>query len=233
MENALRRPGNLIIDAVILDMDGLMLDTEALYKIALQKAAIELGYVLDDELYFTFVGQPYSANEIDLIKQFGAGFPLAEFGQRWARLWREEVDARGIPLKPGLPELLDHLATRGLPVAIATSSDREYAAFSLRAAKLDAGVFAHVVTGDMVPRGKPAPDIYLEAARRLAIDPARILAIEDSDAGILSARTAGMIAIHVPDLKAPSVEAREAAFAVVESLHDVVALMESGRPASL
>jgi HAD superfamily hydrolase (TIGR01509 family) len=223
---------NVRIDAVILDMDGLMLDTEALYKIAMQKAAIELGYSLDDDFYFSLVGQPYSANKIDLVKQFGAGFPLNDFGERWARLWREEVEAGGIPLKPGLVELLDHLARRRLPVAIATSSDRDYAALSLRAAKLDPGAFVHVITGDMVARGKPAPDIYLEAARRLAIDPAHILAIEDSDAGILAARAAGMMPIQVPDLKPPSAQAREAAFALVRTLDDVIPLIERHAPAS-
>jgi len=215
----------LNVQAVILDMDGLMLDTERLYQVAFQKAASQLGFLLDDTFYFTLIGQTYTDNQIALVERFGADFPLALFQQRWSQLWREDVEAFGIPLKPGLMELLDHLAVRNFPVAIATSSHQEYAASSLRAAKLDVRRFAHIVSGDQVENGKPAPDIYLEAARRLGVNPAHSLAIEDSDAGILSASAAGMIPVMVPDIKPPSASAREAAFRVVTSLHDVVALL--------
>jgi len=152
-------------------------------------------------------------------------FPLAPFRERWADLWRQEVEASGIPLKPGLTELLEYLARQGIAVAIATSSDQEYTAFSLKAAGLDIRKFAHVVTGEQVEKGKPAPDIYLEAARRLGVSPARTLAIEDSDAGILSASGAGMISVMVPDLKPPSPVALEKAFRVLTSLHEVASLL--------
>jgi beta-phosphoglucomutase-like phosphatase (HAD superfamily) len=122
-------------------------------------------------------------------------------------------------------ELLVYLAGQDVPVAVATSSDQEYAALSLRAARLDARRFAHIVSGEQVENGKPAPDIYLEAGRRLSVNPARCLAIEDSDAGILSASGAGMIPVMVPDLKPPSPEAREAALRVLTSLHDVISLL--------
>jgi HAD superfamily hydrolase (TIGR01509 family) len=213
------------VDAVILDMDGLMLDTERLYKSAWQKAASQLGFLLDDGFYFTLVGRTNAAGEITLTERFGVDFPMAAFRERWADLWRQEVEASGIPLKPGLMELLEYLAGRNVPVAVATSSDQEYAALSLRAARLDAGRFAHIVSGEQVENGKPAPDIYLEAARRLSVNPARCLAIEDSDAGILSASGAGMMSVVVPDLKPPSPEARGAALRVVTSLHEVISLL--------
>ena len=213
------------IAAVILDMDGLMLDTEHLYKRAWQNAASELGYSLDDGFYFTLVGRTNAAGETALTVRFGADFPLPLFRELWARLWRREVETSGIPRKPGLTELLEYLTTRKIPIAIATSSDQEYAAFSLSAAGLDPRQFAHVVTGEQVEKGKPAPDIYLEAARRLGADPPLCVAIEDSDAGILSAHAAGLIAVMVPDLKPPSPEARMAAFRVLTSLYEVISLL--------
>jgi HAD superfamily hydrolase (TIGR01509 family) len=213
------------VDAVILDMDGLMLDTEPLYKSAWQKAASQLGFHLDDGFYFTLVGRTNAAGEIALTERFGVDFPMAAFRERWAGLWRREVVASGIPLKPGLMELLEYLAGRDVPVAVATSSDQDYAAFSLRAARLDARRFTHIVSGEQVENGKPAPDIYLEAARRLGVHPARCLAVEDSDAGILSASGAGMISVMVPDLKPPSPEARATASRVLSSLHEVISLL--------
>lgn len=219
-------PPALAIDSVILDMDGLMLDTEPLYKIAWQKAALELGCPLDDEFYLTLVGRTNADGEAALIERFGLGFPLGHFRDSWAALWRNEVDANGIPQKRGLRALLDYLATRRIPVGIATSSDEDYAVLSLAAAHLDRQRFACIVTGDQVANSKPSPDIYIEAARRLGAEPAHVLAVEDSDAGVLSSARAGMIAVMVPDLKPPSPLARQAAFAVLESLQEVIALMQ-------
>ena len=145
------------LDAVILDMDGLMLDTEPLYKSAWQRAAVQFGFILDETFYFTLIGRTNAAGEIALMERFGANFPLPLFRERWAELWREDAESSGIKLKPGLLELLEYLAERKIPTAVATSSDQEYAAFSLRAARVDTRRFAHVLTGEQVENGKPAP----------------------------------------------------------------------------
>jgi beta-phosphoglucomutase-like phosphatase (HAD superfamily) len=207
------------VAAVVLDMDGLMVDTEPIYKRAWQSAAKACGYPFDDTFYLTLIGKPTPASEAALVQHFGGAFPLADFRARWSELWLSEVNSCGIPAKPGLPELLSFLAHEQLPVAVATSSAREYAEISLRAAGLDMR-FEHVVTGDQVDRGKPSPDIFLESARRLGVDARGCVALEDSDAGVLAASAAGMTTIMVPDLKAPSAEARSAAFSVVASLFD-------------
>jgi len=207
------------IAAVILDMDGLMLDTESIYKRAWQKAAVQCGYILDDDFYFALIGHPNPACEAALSERYGGAFPMPEFRARWADLWRTDVESSGIPTKSGLTELLSFLGEHRIPTAVATSSDQDYAIFSLRAAGLE-GRFNHIVTGDQVVNGKPAPDIYVEAARLLGVAPERCIAIEDSDAGALAANAAGMITMMVPDLKAPSAEARSAAFCVVASLMD-------------
>jgi beta-phosphoglucomutase len=214
------------IAAVILDMDGLMLDTEPIYKSAWQSAAVECGYSLDDDFYLTLIGQPNPACEAALLNRFGDLFPLDDFRDRWSRLWHAHVETLGIPTKPGLTELFAFLRERQVPVAVATSSDRDYASLSLRAAQLEA-YFDQVITGDQILNGKPAPDIYFEAAHRLGVTAVNCVAIEDSDAGVLSASAAGMITVMVPDLKPPSPQARAAALCVVASLVDARSLLES------
>jgi beta-phosphoglucomutase len=219
------RSRGMKVEAVVLDMDGLMLDTEPLYKAAWQTASAELGYELDDSCYSTMVGRATEDCERALVSQFGSGFPLERFRSRWPELWRVCVARQGIATKPGLLELLTFLEAHDVPFAVATSSNADYTAYSLRQSDLE-GRFQIVVTGDQVSSGKPAPDIYLEAARRLGADPGRCVALEDSDAGTLAASRAGMIALLIPDWTRPSGTAVRAAYCVLGSLHearDVVA----------
>jgi len=220
------------VAAVVLDMDGLMLDTEPIYKAAWQQAASGLGYELDDSSYLNLVGRYTDDCERELLRQFGADFPMPEFRHRWSELWRLRVDSTGISMKTGLLEFLSFVEGHYLPVGVATSSDRDYTESSLRRAGLQ-GRFKVVVTGDQVAHGKPAPDIYLETARRLGVEPSLCIALEDSDAGIMAASRAGMIPLLVPDLKAPSTEAVTAAFRVLSSLDEarqlVSTLIDNGR----
>jgi len=216
--------GLLTITAVVLDMDGLMLDTEWIYKRAWQRAAAELGFDLEDGFYLTLIGRNNADGEAALRHHFGEHFPVARFRERWAQVWHAHVGEHGIPPKPGLHDFLALLEGHRMPFAIATSSDREYATVSLRAARL-ASRTPCLVTGEQVGRGKPAPDIYLEAARRLGVEPAGCLALEDSEARIVAAAAAGMYAVLIPDLKAPSEQARGAARKVLASLYEAVELV--------
>jgi len=204
------------LQAVILDMDGLMLDTESIYKRAWETAASELGYAFEDELYLTCLGQPLQACEA-VLKRFGKDFPLDDFRTRWQVLWKSEVESSGISTKPGLEDLLEDLKNNGIPAAVATSSGKDYANFSLQKAQLH-DQFEIIVSGDQVPHGKPAPDIYLETASRLKVAPHNCIAIEDSDAGVIAACSAGMNTVMVPDIKEPSPQAKAVAFCVVSSL---------------
>lgn len=210
--------------AVVLDMDGLMLDTEPIYRAAWQQAARELGYELDDRAYLNLVGRRNEDSERALVRHFGARFPLAQFRSRWPELWHSHINDAGIPVKKGLLELLTFVEGHHLPIAVATSSDRAYTETTLRHAGL-LERFGVIVTGEQVALGKPAPDIYLEAARRLGVDPTQSVALEDSDAGILAASRAGMLSLLIPDLKQPSAQAATAAFRVLASLDDARQLL--------
>ena len=213
------------IRAVVFDMDGLMLDTEPIYKAAWQAASAELGHDLADEFYAQFVGRPNDDCERLLFERFGPEFPFDRFRARWRELWDADAAANGIRTKPGLIELLTLLETLKIPFAIATSSEAAETDFCLRAAGLD-GRFPVRVTRDQIAHGKPAPDIYLEAARRLQIDPAQCVALEDSEAGILSASRAGMVPLLIPDGAPPSTTASSTAFQVLPSLAHVPAVLQ-------
>ena len=219
----MRRP-----KAVILDMDGLMLDTEPIYRRAWKSAARELGFSLSDDLYEEMVGLTMADSEARLARAFGAAFSLLTFRALASHRWRREVRESGVPRKPGLDELLRALETLSLPSAIATSSDAERARISLGAAGL-ADRFECVVTGDDVTRGKPAPDLFLEAARRVQVAAESCLAVEDSEAGVLAASRAGMTVLLVPDLVGPSPRAIAASEAVYPSLHEVAAALTGAR----
>ncbi|MCB0080968.1 MAG: HAD family phosphatase, partial [Caldilineaceae bacterium] len=116
--------------------------------------------------------------------------------------------------------LLDLLDTQQIPKAVATSSARAEARYTLANAGL-LERFSIVVTGDQVERGKPAPDIFLLTAAQLGVPPSSCLVLEDSEAGVYAATAAGMCTFMVPDLIPPQPETAKRAFQVVESLADV------------
>jgi beta-phosphoglucomutase-like phosphatase (HAD superfamily) len=187
-----------MIGAIILDLDGLMLDTEVLARAAWQQASAELGFELTDGQYLQLVGRRDDDCERELVRWFGPGFPLESFRTRCRSAW-DTLSAHGIAIKPGLMELLDWIEEHRLPAAVATSS---YAGSVSRklGKSLIGGRIQCIVTGDQVPVAKPAPDIFIEAARRLAVDRAHCIVLEDSDPGIAAAHAAAMRAVMVPDL---------------------------------
>jgi HAD superfamily hydrolase (TIGR01509 family) len=198
---------------VILDMDGLMLDTGPFYKSAWQEAVRRLGYRLSDEVFRSFSGKSDADSEAALLAELGPRFPLRRFQATWPELWQEEVRASGVPTKPGIPRLLETLRRHQVPTAVATSSPARRTELALRVARI-AEFFAAVVTCEAVGRGKPAPDIFLEAARRLELPPSACVVLEDSDSGAQAAAAAGMRVIVIPDRLPPSHQTRALAAAI-------------------
>ncbi len=209
--------------AVIFDMDGLMIDTEIIYRSAWQSAASALGYHIEDSVFDELIGVRTEECEQTICAHFGQGFPLSEFQSRWIRRWEEIAADAGIELKPGLLALLDRLDALGILKAVGTSSTASEAERCLRLAGLR-DRFSIVVTGDQVPNGKPAPDIFLEAARRLVVTPAACVVFEDSNAGAEAAYIAGMPVYVIPDLTPPTPATVQNAADIFESLHDALAL---------
>ena len=190
------------VRAVIFDLDGLIVDTEPLHQksfnVLLARHKIE--YVIDEKEYGReFVGVPVEDNFDYLVSRFNFQSPMpvliAEREQIFISL---ASDPQNLNVMPGARKLIDRLNMRGIPFALATGSARDEATTMLRGIGFT-NYFRAIVTGSDVARGKPAPDIYLKAVSELKIDPAKCLALEDSAAGVASAKSAGLRVIVVPN----------------------------------
>lgn len=211
------------VRAVIFDMDGTLLDTEAEHRRVMAQAADALGWPFSEDVQLAMIGIHREANRAMLVKRFGADFPLEQFYADADRLFEAALEA-AVPMRPGVEPLLQQLAQAGIPMAIATSTEAPYAQQRLQKAGL-LDYFDTVVTRNDVDRPKPHPEPYLLAARRLGVDPAQAIAVEDSYAGVRSAAAAGMATVMVPDLLPPTDAERELVAMVLPSLHDLAALL--------
>lgn len=174
---------------VILDMDGLALDTEPAYTEAWRCAARDLGLELTVEACGLLAGHHADHVRAEFRRLMGERFDPARFYPLAEAYWRDSVK-RGIAKMPGLDALLELLVQRGIPHLLATNSDRHYALECLQQAGAETLAAGMVCRSD-VARGKPEPDLIIEAARRLRLEPASCLVLEDSAAGLIAAQRAG------------------------------------------
>jgi HAD superfamily hydrolase (TIGR01509 family) len=211
--------------AVIFDMDGLIFDTEPLYRDAITAAASDGGHDMPLTFYLSTIGLPGEATRALFNERFGKGFDFDGFWMT-ASMRFYELAASQLRLKAGVVELLDLLDDLRLPRAIATSSLHEDVRHHLGAHGLVDRFQTVVAQGDYA-RGKPNPDPYLKAAERLGVEPALCLALEDSYNGVRAASNAGMMTIMVPDLLAATPEMEKLCVGIAEDLHQVCALIKT------
>jgi HAD superfamily hydrolase (TIGR01509 family) len=183
-----------MIDAILFDLDGTLIDTESVALIAGQAAFAELGAPVDAGFMHQLVGvdQPTSRQR---IAQALPGLDIAALSHAWQSRFEAAI-LQNLPMKTGAMALL---AAAKHPIAIVTSSGRTAAHHKLQLAQI-AHHFDLVITVDDVTRPKPAPDPYILAAARLGLDPARCLVFEDSETGAEAAHRAGCIVVQVPDI---------------------------------
>lgn len=211
------------VEAVVFDMDGLLIDSEGLVREGMRRAAATLDVDLPEALCAAMIGLPFPECKVMMQDHFGPAFAM----ERFLAEERREIEAlflEGVALKGGVRELLAHLDDLGLPRAVATSSGRAAVDLNLGRHGLLAGFHAIVARED-VTRHKPYPDPYLRAAELLGVAPAACLALEDSHNGVRAAHAAGMMTVMVPDLLDPTEEMREKCASIEDSLHDVLRLL--------
>jgi beta-phosphoglucomutase-like phosphatase (HAD superfamily) len=214
-------------------MDGLMIDTEAVEFRSWTRAADDFGWSFSGEQHAQLLGRT-NKDCWALMTAWWDERPASR--GTLTEIWdRAQAYSRAEPVlvKEGLFELLGWAKREQVPVAVASSSTRANVASRLREAGVTEAVDA-TVSGDEVEHGKPAPDIFLEAARRLGCEPRACVVLEDSDSGITAAAAAGMIPILVPDSSVPRVvpaAIQALAYRICESLNDVVDIL-SAAPAS-
>lgn len=224
MSGGLNGPWN--VSAVLLDMDGTLLDTEQVYLDSLVSALQAHGFTDDIlPLCHAMVGLPGNECETMLLTRYGEDFPLVEINTAFIAR-RDEILQAGLPVKKGAVELLDALRAANYPMAIVTSSSRRTADAHLRMAGIH-DRFDAILTRDDVIRGKPSPDLYLLAASRFGTRPATCVAIEDSNHGVAAALAAGAITIMVPDMVPPTDASRANCVAVVPDLGAVLDMLRA------
>ena len=212
--------------AALFDMDGLLIDSEASIMEAWLRVANGMGIRLQREEYLTVVGRAAPDAMAVLVEQFGGKQNFERASARVTADLDAIPDSRRFPLKAGAAEVLAALSEIGVPCAVASSSTRK----EIEARLASAGVrafFAALASGDEVSRGKPDPEVYALAARRLGVDPTLCVAFEDSDHGARAALAAGAKLVLVPDLVRPSGEIRSQALKVLNSLTEATPLLQS------
>lgn len=210
--------------AVLFDMDGLMLDSERAFTHCLERAAQESGHTLPQSLWLAMVGGTDAHSRALLEAQIGKA--ESDVVQERARALYATVVAAGVPHQPGILDLLQWLQDRAVPRAVGTSTRNPLALHKLQAAGL-AAYFDVICTSSDVAHAKPAPDVYLLAAQRLRVEPARCVVLEDSPIGVRAALAAGMTPIQIPDLLIPDAETRALGHRIVASLREAQHLLES------
>jgi HAD superfamily hydrolase (TIGR01509 family) len=191
----------------IFDMDGLMLDTERPMIPLWQQAAKLFGRDIPLETVYRTIGINGASMRSLFLQEYGPDFPYEDILQEMTRLNVELFEREGIAHKPGLIALLDHLASIGIPLGVATSTRRERALWKMKIAGIT-DRFEILACGDEIANGKPAPDIFLLAAERLGKPPSECVGFEDSPAGLQGLHAAGIRSVFVKDIIDPSPEIR-------------------------
>jgi len=207
--------------AVVFDLDGTLIDSEALVLEAYMAAADRHGVPFTHEQFLSLVGRHRQHSEMKMREYFGATFPLEAFYATVGEFFGD----RSAPLKPGVGALLDRLDALKTPYALATSSGPAWVNRHFAAHRLSER-FRGVVTRDDVTHGKPHPEPYLKASTMLGHHPGDVLAIEDSPTGVASAHAAGLMTIMVPDLIEPDDETRGRVIHIGRSLDEILGLLE-------
>jgi HAD superfamily hydrolase (TIGR01509 family) len=214
---------NHTIQGVIFDLDGLMVDSEPLAMLAWQQFLVDYGFEMTEEQYKHTIGMSDEETSHYILDLTGISYDPQALAREHRRLTAMNIDEALEP-KPGLLPLLETLQGRGYPMAVASNSPVAHVRQAIAKVGI-VGYFACVISAEHVTQPKPAPDVYLEAARCLGLDPRRCLALEDSPAGVQAAQAAGMRCLFIPspDFSKSDIAAVDApVFASLSACHEAL-----------
>lgn len=214
------------IKGVVFDMDGVLLDSEKYYIRFWSEAGKACGYPFEKKhaLAIRSMARPYAVEKLKGF--FGGSFDYDKVRNKRIALMDEYIEKNGIELKPYAEYILNWLKEKGLKTALATATPPERAKRYLTSVGLY-DFFDEVVTASMVKRGKPAPDIYEFACKKLGLSPGDCIAVEDSPNGAVSAADAGCVTVIVPDMDEPDDELKNKVFKVLDNLKMLSLLIEN------
>jgi HAD superfamily hydrolase (TIGR01509 family) len=205
LKNELEKIEKFLPQGAVFDMDGLMLDTERPSLRAWKKVGEKWGFPITEDIVFRTIGIAENASKKIYFEKFGEDFPYDAIRAESKRVLDDENEREGVRLRPGLLVLLDKFAELDVPLAVATSTSKERAVWKLKKTGLYSR-FSAFAFGDEVERGKPAPDIFLLALKRLNREPAFCVGFEDSPAGLAGLHAANIRSVFVKDLLEPAPE---------------------------
>ena len=214
-----------MVRGVIFDMDGLMFDTERLATVLWNQVGDELRIDMTEEFLDSFRGQNPTAIRNAFLQRFGREFDFDGCMGRKDELQHRYIEEKGVPLKEGLPELLEYLKGQDIRMAVATSTQQSLAEKMLKIAGVSE-YFDAVAYGNKVKRSKPFPDIFQKAAEDLGVPMRECLVLEDSISGVQAGKAAGGYIIHIPDVVVVPEEVKDGITAELRSLRDVIDWIE-------
>lgn len=185
--------------ACIFDFDGILVDSEVVLVKLWERAASEFNYRFQKENFLHCLGRTVEDIRQIQISQFGTNYPFDAIYQKVQVYFRETIRVDGLPLVPGVLELRQYLEDSHIKMAVASSTYRAEVLYRMEKAGI-AHLFSTVLGGDDIQYPKPAPDIFLKTAESLQVEPSDCLVLEDSQSGVLAAKSAGMHVMVVQNL---------------------------------
>lgn len=217
-----------MIKGLIFDMDGLLIDTEQLSYKALVRDCKERGFELTMEQFLSIRSLSIPKCEEKFKGYFGEDFDFTDSFEKHFLYMREHIDKYGVPMKKGADTILKYASEKGLRIALATSTPLDIAEEYLSSLGLWE-YFHEVQSAADIKNGKPAPDVYLAAAKLLGLPPSECMAFEDSPNGVRSASSAGCITVMVPDLSRADEELEALIYREIDDLSEAIGLIEEYR----
>lgn len=211
----------------IFDMDGLIFDTERLTKRKLIDKMKERGYELTEDVFMEMLGANAEKNKEILNREYGMDYPHQEIFDAVREAIMDDVRANGVPIKQGIPELLEYLKQKNIRCVVASSTKSVFVNEYLQISKLDK-YFDAVIGGDMIQKSKPAPDIFLKACEVADTKPDEAVVFEDSENGIRASVSAGIPVVCIFDMKRHGQEIQDMCMGCFDDAYEVIDYFTKG-----